>query len=90
MQKVIQIIQLTSAVISLVVKAVEEIESAIPVAKAGAEKCQAVMVIVKSAIDTVADFSDDIKKTVVEKIVPNIVATLVSLKNAFGIFKKSE
>lgn len=89
MNQLKEVILLVSAIISLVRTLVDELEKGIDVVKTGEQKMKILMETVNAALDELEPQTELIKNKVL-KIIAKFVEIYVSVKNALGIFKKSE
>ena len=80
---------LTLKILPLVLAAVKAIEEAVPLPNQGNRKLELVLEVLKSAYDASTDLATQFSfEKLVEVVVP-MIAKIVALHNALGLFQKS-
>ena len=74
----------------LVLAAVQAVEAAIPIPAQGKQKLDLVLDVVKSGFDASADLSKSFSWDKLVAVVVPMIARIVALNNALGLFKTSQ
>lgn len=89
MAQIKDLILLIEAVLSLARTLIDELEKGIGIAKAGKEKAKILLEMVEATLTEFEPITDSIKSKII-KIVNKFAEIYINVKNALGLFKKSE